>query len=84
MKKVLVSLAVLGLLLATAPGAVEAKKSGDTCSIEGTWYGYNGLGETFVVTITRTGSKRYSAVGQAPVGGLPYPEVARFLQWRPW
>lgn len=79
MKRVSVNLLVIGLLLAAAPGAVEAKESGDKCSIEGTWYGFNGLGETFVVTIMRTGSGRYSAVGQAPAGGLPYPEVEGYF-----
>ena len=36
------------------------------CSIKGTWYGFNALGEAFLITITKTGSKTYSGIGQAP------------------
>ena len=77
MKRVFLSLMILGLLIA-APGVLEAR-GGDKCSIEGTWYGFNGLGESFVITITRTGSQRYSAVGQAPAGALEFPGVEGYF-----
>ena len=73
MKRLLLSLAVLALLI-SVPGALAAE-DGDKCNIEGTWYGYNGLGESFVMTATRTGSNRYSVVGQAPAVAPAYPGV---------
>jgi hypothetical protein len=64
MKRLCIFVAAFAVLV-TLPGALQAKGAG-SCKIEGTWYGSNGLGDAFVITITRTGPKTYSAVGQSP------------------
>jgi hypothetical protein len=55
------------------PGTLWAK--GSPCTIEGTWYGTNEAGATYVITITRTGAQIYSAVGQSPADSTSTPGV---------
>lgn len=64
MKRLCILVAIFAVLM-TAPGVLQAKGA-KSCKIQGTWYGSNELGDTFVMTITRTGPKTYSAVGQGP------------------
>jgi hypothetical protein len=66
MKRVLVSLSILSILILVLPGSSEAENRG-TCRIEGTWYGFNTFGETYIISFNRTGAKTYTAVGQAPL-----------------
>ena len=61
MRKLIFAIAVLALLIAVTTPA-EAKK----CSIEGTWYGANELGEHFVHSIIKTGPGKYKAIAQGP------------------
>lgn len=71
MKRIVVGLVVLGVLTILAPGSLEAK-SAPTCKIEGTWYGFNTFGETYVITFNRTGGRSYTAIGQAPLNPNPF------------
>jgi len=64
MKRLCIFVAVFAVLV-TAPGVLQAKGT-RSCKIQGTWYGTNELVETYVLTISRTGPKTYSAVGQSP------------------
>lgn len=64
-------LTAASLVVLLAPQPIWAdddrdEKGRGPCTIEGTWYGFNSLGEVFVITITRTGAKTYSAVGLQP------------------
>ena len=71
-----VLLAVLAVAFAAGiPGAASANEIMQPCSIAGTWYGYNELGEVFVITITRTAARTYSAVGQGPADPAAFPGV---------
>lgn len=64
MRKLTLAIVVIGLVVAAAPA--NALKG---CSIEGTWFGSNELGEHFVHTIIKTGAGRYKSVGQSPALG---------------
>lgn len=64
-------LTAASLVVLVAPQPIWADddlggKGRGPCTIEGTWYGFNSLEEVFVITITRTGAKTYSAVGLQP------------------
>jgi hypothetical protein len=72
----LVALAVvLSAGVANAEKPREENLGGKGCSIEGTWHGYNEEGQSFVMTITRTGPETFSAVGQSPVVSPVFPGV---------
>ena len=71
MKRVVVGLVILAVLCITVPATLEAKGA-PTCKIEGTWYGFNTFGETYIITINRTGGRTYTAIGQAPITPAPF------------
>lgn len=73
MMRVTVCLILFGLLLTAAP-AVSDETTRRSCNIQGTWYGFNTIGDVFVMTINRTGAKSYTAVGQAPLFPAPFFE----------
>ncbi len=70
MRKLTLATIAVGLLVAATP-ASAAKK----CTIEGTWFGSNELGEHFVHTIMRTGPGEYKSIGQSPALQLPALET---------
>ena len=72
MSKMTASLAVLGMILLAAPVASQVAEEGrGGCHIEGTWYGFNTFGETYIFTINKAKGKAYTAVGQAPIAPVP-------------
>jgi hypothetical protein len=59
MKRIYFGLVLVGLLLAV-PGTADAKNN--SCKLDGLWYGFNTAGEDFVMTITNTGGRKYTAL----------------------
>ena len=68
-----VALAAVGVLLLSATVAVQAEETEKgSCQIEGTWYGFNTVGETYLFTINKAKGKGYTAVGQSPATPAPF------------
>ena len=62
---------LLALLLVSAPAAAGGRGAGaEPCSLRGTWYGYNNIGNVWILTISRSGPDRYSVVMDSGVNQL--------------
>ena len=66
MRRVIVGLVIVAALCIAVPATLEAKVA-PTCKIEGTWYGFNTVGEAYIISFNRTGGRTYTAIGQAPL-----------------
>ena len=78
MKKVILA----AVLAALAFGAVGAHAGqGGNCSPEGTWYGYNTLGNLWIVTISRSGPQSFTTVMDNGVN-LLFPGTTQSTDWR--
>ena len=64
-KRTMMVVAAVVVLLVAAPCAAQGKsvaESGKACHPEGTWFGSNDFGNTYVVRVVSVGGGRYSAV----------------------
>ncbi len=82
MKRRLLSLPVLAVvalsLLASPAGNAGVQGN---CSPEGTWYGYNTLGDVWIVTITRSGPQSFTTVMDYGANQVLPPAVSS-TDWR--
>ena len=63
MKRFWLRLVLAGLVVAALGTAQASAKS---CKLDGVWYGFNTLGYDLVMTITKTGGGRYTAIVMNP------------------
>jgi hypothetical protein len=80
-KRTLMSLAAVVALLVLLPGAAQLQDqaaSKRACHPEGTWFGANTFGHTFVIRFVSEGGGRYSAVADGWNIAYPAPEKTSF------
>ena len=64
--RAIMTAAVVAMVLVASPALAKEPGggAGNECSPNGTWFGSNGLGQNYTITITRVGGNRYMAVAE--------------------